>query len=180
MVDKVIILVMLTLYLIKIYVAQHRLNEILTYESILNLIIIVPIMATPVQEMNMFNRFYILLAISRFMRTVFFCVIMTKFYDLGETDVDRQITLQVLTMILIIIVSAGIFGEIENSWSAKSLNEDYEYVFKKGFTKLYFHDSFYFCVVTLITVGYGDLNPTNELSKILSQMIIIVTIVLVP
>ena len=171
---------MLTLYLIKIYVAQHRINEILTFESILNLIIIVPILATPIEEMNMFNQFFIFLAISRYMRTVFFCVIMTKFYDLGETDVDRQISLSILTMILIIIVSAGIFGEIENSFSAVSLDENYQYKFIKGATKLYFHDSFYFCVVTLITVGYGDLNPTNEISKVLSMMIIVVTIVLVP
>ena len=83
-------------------------------------------------------------------------------------------------MILIIIVSAGIFGEIENSFAALSLNNDGEIVFTDSHTRFYFHDSFYFCVVTLITVGYGDLNPSNELSKILSMVIIIVTIVLVP
>ena len=49
----------------------------------------IPVIATPVDDMNMFNSYFIFLAISRYMRTVFFCVIMTKYYDLGETDVDR-------------------------------------------------------------------------------------------
>jgi len=35
-------------------------------------------------------------------------------------------------------------------------------------------DSIYFCIMTLSTVGYGDLHPTTELSKIFTIIYLIV------
>ena len=49
------------------------------------------------------------------MRAIYFCVVMLKFYDLGESDVDRQINVIVMTLILIVIVASGVFVEIENA-----------------------------------------------------------------
>jgi len=34
-------------------------------------------------------------------------------------------------------------------------------------------DSVYFCIMTLATVGYGDLHPTNEFSKIFTIVYLI-------
>ncbi|MBE0691172.1 MAG: two pore domain potassium channel family protein [Anaerolineae bacterium] len=34
-------------------------------------------------------------------------------------------------------------------------------------------DSFYFCVITLATVGYGDLHPTTSLSKLFTAAYIV-------
>lgn len=31
-------------------------------------------------------------------------------------------------------------------------------------------DSFYFCAITLFTIGYGDLTPTTDLAKILTVL----------
>lgn len=39
-------------------------------------------------------------------------------------------------------------------------------VFYHHVEKLSWVDSFYFCVVTLATVGYGDITPTTEIGKI--------------
>lgn len=46
--------------------------------------------------------------------------------------------------------------------------------------KLYFHDALYFVVVTLFTVGYGDINPSSNSSWICTLLLIWITIILMP
>ena len=113
--DKGICTVIMGLYLVKVYVSQHRQNEILSAESMMNIVVFAPVLLIPLDEMSMLNRFYIFLSISRYARAVYFCVIMIKFHELGEGDVDRQIKIIVMTLILIVIVASGVFVEIENA-----------------------------------------------------------------
>ena len=35
-------------------------------------------------------------------------------------------------------------------------------------------DAFYFCIMTLATIGYGDLSPTTELSKLFNVIYVMV------
>jgi len=42
------------------------------------------------------------------------------------------------------------------------------------------HDTFYFVVVTLITVGYGDINPNVSYSMIWTMLIIYITFIYFP
>lgn len=45
---------------------------------------------------------------------------------------------------------------------------------------LSFHTSLYFVIVTLLTVGYGEMVPYSGLGQILVVVIIVFTIVIVP
>jgi hypothetical protein len=103
----------MVLYLFTIYVKQHRLVYLLSKESMLFFVTVVPILT--MQDLSMMNGFYIFVAISRYMRVPLFCVILLKYYELGETDYDRQINYISITMVNIVLVSSGLFGEIENS-----------------------------------------------------------------
>jgi len=64
-----------------------------------------------------------------------------------------------MTLVLIILVAAGVFSEIENSKNLMSIEPDGKMIFHEDHTFIYFHDALYFVVVTLFTVGYGDINP---------------------
>ena len=44
---------------------------------------------------------------------------MLRYYELGDTDYDRQINYIFIIMVLIVIVSSGMFAEIENSSNLK-------------------------------------------------------------
>ena len=124
------------LYLIKVYVSQHRQNEIFSIESLMNIVVFAPVMLIPIDDMSMLGRYFIFLIISRYVRAVYFCVVMIKFYELGEGDVDRQIKVIVMTLILIVIVASGVFVEIENAQNLVDIDDN---AFKGSYQPLMFH-----------------------------------------
>lgn len=65
-------------------------------------------------------------------------------------------------MMLLMYVASGLYQVAEN---AKNLN---------------YHECLYFVVVTLFTVGYGDLMPATNFGMFIVLFIIIFTIVLIP
>jgi len=92
---------------------------------------------------------------------------MYKYFKLGNTDVDRQIKVVIMTMIMLVYISSGIFTVVENM----DRSPDNQHLF---------HTSLYFVIVTLLTVGYGDENPETEFGKFIVIFIIVFTIVLIP
>ena len=130
--------------------------------------------------MSMLGRYYIFLSISRYIRSVYFCVVIIRYHELGDGDVDRQIKVIVMTLILMVVVSSGVFVEIENSQNLIELSKDGIPIFEPGFKPLGFHEGLYFVVVTLFTVGYGDINAVNNLSKICTLLLILLTIGIMP
>lgn len=102
------------------------------------------------------------LTFSRFVRVINSASILAKYYKLGQTDVDRQINIVLITMILLMYVASGMYAVAEKH----QVNS--------------FHDSLYFVVVTLFTVGYGDLQPETNFGRTIVLFIIIFTIILIP
>ena len=70
-------------------------------------------------------------------------------------------------MVLLAYIASGMYEVVENS---NRKEED----------PLSFHNSLYFVIVTLLTVGYGDEYPKTIIGKIIVLFIIFFTIVLIP
>lgn len=68
---------------------------------------------------------------------------------------DREFRILVVLMTLITFSGAGFYAQHE-SWS--------------------YIDALYFCVMTMSTVGYGDLTPTTDVSRIFTIIFSFITI----
>lgn len=56
----------------------------------------------------------VLVAFSRYFRMINCGIILSKNYKLGSTDVDRQINIIVITLLLLMYISSGMYCVIEN------------------------------------------------------------------
>lgn len=112
-IEKIIVFGMLIMYLINWYIYPDRLTYVYaTTDSIISLICIVPILSF--SDLTMRNDYFAIIGISRYTRIYYFMRIMFQHVDLGANEVDQQINKSVLTILMIIIISAGVFAEIEN------------------------------------------------------------------
>ena len=91
-----------------------------------------------------------------------------------------------MTILTIIIISAGIFADIENSENIEVYkrkddgSNEWTMAYNEEFTPLQFHDSFYFVIVTLSTVGYGDINPMTQQGMIIALIMLFITLIYIP
>lgn len=141
--------------------------------------------------MDMKSPYYLLIAISRYLRIAYFGLFLQKFLNLGEGEVGSKIKLIVMTMLLIIIIFSGVFVEAENWHNVEDViyvdteNEKAGYRYKAAYSAqpnapLEFHHGLYYVIVTILTVGYGDINAMNEYSKACTMLLMVVTIAIVP
>jgi hypothetical protein len=112
---------------------------------------------------------YVLIPFSRYIRSIQSFMIFSQNFKMGQTDVDRQIKIVFITMLLLTYISSGIYSIVENR--ERKIDE-------ANFLQL--HDSVYFVIVTLATVGYGDEIPATEFGRVVVLIIIFLTIVLIP
>ena len=106
--------------------------------------------------LSRFLRLYKLLRIAEFRRFTVF----------SNNNLSRGLTKLLLTVTTIIVLGAGLEYLIENSA-----------VDGNGMT---FNQSLYFMVVTISTVGYGDITPSSIIGQVFCMIIILVAIIVIP
>ena len=80
----------------------------------------------------------------------------------------------VCTILLVIVISTGFVREVAESecwkmgkyYDASEL-DDMTAEERKAECMIYFHEAFYFTIVTFSTVGYGDIAPTGTLGRMM-------------
>lgn len=85
--------------------------------------------------------------------------------DLTKNDLKRQLALVLTSVLSIIFISAGIIQVVEQHSDGEQLT---------------YHEWIYFVVVTLTTVGYGDISPISMAGKMVTIFIIAVGLAIVP
>ncbi|HEY9603812.1 MAG TPA: ion transporter [Allocoleopsis sp.] len=159
-IDTLIGITFVAEYLIRFWCANHKIKFLLNPFSIIDLIAITPFLLriTNIQFIRMFRWF-------RILRLVRF--ISLKVYFLRINSEDGVIFARILfTLFTIIFVYSGLIYQVEHRANAQAFET--------------FLDAFYFSVVTMTTVGFGDVTPTSEGGRLLTVLMILTGIALIP
>lgn len=157
--DQGILLIFVMEYLLRLWSAPDRLRYLICPYSIVDLSAILPFFlgATDVRFIRLL-RWFRILRLARFLKG------KTGFGYISSED--GMILARILfTLFAIIFIFAGLIYQVEHQ-------------FNPGFGT--FVDAFYFAIVTMTTVGYGDVTPISDLGRLLTTLMILTGIALIP
>ena len=168
--EMIIVLFFIVEYAARLYAAKNRFKHFVDIYSIFDLIAILPTLF-----MFFIPLFGIMLNIA-FIKLIRCLTVFRVFRFLRFTaDPDfffGSINIQILkvmrlftTVLMIFFISSGLFFFVESN-----LNQDVKN----------FGDAFYFSVVALTTVGFGDIIPLSDAGKWVTVLMIISGIIFIP
>jgi len=168
--EIIIVLFFMVEYAARLYGAKSRLRQLIDVYSIVDLIAIVPtlsLLVLPLIGITPNLAFLRVIRVIRVLRIFRFLRFTADPYFFFGTITIRLLNLikLFLTIFMIFFISSGLFFHVENT-----LNPSVET----------FGDAFYFTVVTLSTVGFGDIVPMSEAGKWVTVLMIFSGIILIP
>ncbi|MFQ3584376.1 MAG: ion transporter [Cyanobacteriota bacterium] len=158
--DRVILSLFVLEYLLRFAAAPEKIRYLISLYSIIDLLAILPFFAgiTDIRFIRIF-RWFRVLRLLRLVegKTVFGAVVSS----------DSRILLRILfTLFSILFVYSGLIYQVEHPVNPSAFAT--------------FLDAFYFSVVTMTTVGFGDITPSSELGRLLTVLMILTGIALIP
>ena len=169
-IEIIIVLFFMVEYAARLYGAKNRLRQLIDIYSILDFIAIVPTLSLLVLPLfgimpNVgFLRVIRMIRVLRIFRFLRFTADPNFFFGTITLRLLNVIKL-FLTIFMIFFISSGLFFHVENA-----INPNVQT----------FGDAFYFTVVTLSTVGFGDIIPMSEAGKWVTVLMILSGIILIP
>jgi voltage-gated potassium channel len=147
-------------YLIRFWCAESKLGFIFNIFSILDLLSILPLF------FGFFDiRFFRIFRWFRILRVIRFFGSDLSIFRIKTSD-QIVFTRILLTLFSIIFVYAGLIYQIEHPINPQ--------VYRT------FFDAFYFAVVTMTTVGFGDVTPLSDGGKMVTVLMILTGVLLIP
>lgn len=158
--DTAIMIIFAVEYLLRLWSEENKIKYIISFYSIIDLMAILPFFTGTVDI-----SFIRLLRWFRILRLIRFINKKSLFGSISTAD--GVIFARILfTLFAIIFVYSGLIYQFEHP------------VNPTGFAT--FLDAFYFSIVTMTTVGFGDVIPISQLGRLLTVLMILTGIALIP
>lgn len=158
--DSVILVVFTLEYLLRLWTAKKPVKFLFSFFGIIDLIAILPLFIgwTDIRFIRVFRWF-------RILRIIRFWRIERQIF--GFKTEDSIVFLRIfLTLFTLIFVYAGLIYQVEHQINSDRLEN--------------FFDAFYFVVVTMTTVGYGDVTPLSEAGRFMTVLMIFTGVLFIP
>ncbi|HEA69271.1 MAG TPA: ion transporter [Desulfobacterales bacterium] len=168
--EVVIVIFFIIEYVARLYASQNRLRQLGDVYSIIDLIAILPTLSViflPLIGITLdfgFIRFIRAFRTFRIFRFLRFAADGDFFFG-SITPQLLKVTRLFLTILMIFFISSGLFFYVESDLNPNVKN---------------FGDAFYFTVVALTTVGFGDIIPLSDAGKWVTVLMILSGIILIP
>ena len=159
-IDQLIGIIFVAEYLIRFWCTEQKIRFFLKPFSLLDLVAIAPFILklTNIQFIRIFRWF-------RILRLIRF--INLKVYFLRISSEDGVIFARILfTLFMIVFIYSGLIYQVEHGANSQAFGT--------------FLDAFYFSVVTMTTVGFGDVTPVSEGGRLLTVLMILTGIAVIP
>ncbi len=159
-------------YALRMWVAEHKIRHFFSVYSIIDLASILPILVS-LSDLGFFRVVRILRAVRviRVLRVARVLRFQRAFKSKstlfgGVSDTDLIVIRIALTVFTIIFISAGLTWAIEGPVSPDKIRHIW--------------DAMYFTIITITTVGYGDISPVTTLGRIVSVLTVLAGVTLIP
>ncbi|WP_310483907.1 ion transporter [Chamaesiphon sp. VAR_48_metabat_403] len=159
-VDTIILSIFAIEYLLRFIAAPDKFKYLFSFYSLIDLMAILPVL-TGITDVSFIRilRWFRILRLLRFIEGKAL---------LGNLDrEDSSIVTRILfTIFSIIFIYSGLIYQVEHPVNPKQFGT--------------FFDAVYFAVVTMTTVGFGDITPTSQAGKVMTVLMILTGIALIP
>ncbi|MEO0925544.1 MAG: ion transporter [Cyanobacteria bacterium J06643_13] len=159
-IDWIILIVFAVEYILRLWSTASPKKYLFSFFGFIDLIAILPLFFgwTDIRFIRIFRWF-------RILRIVRFWQIEKKI--LGFKTEDSVVFVRIfLTLFTLIFVYAGLIYQVEHQIDNASLEN--------------FFDAFYFVVVTMTTVGYGDVTPLSQAGRFMTVLMIFTGVLFIP
>jgi len=158
--DTALLVVFAIEYLVRLWCADNKFKFIFSFFSIVDLVAIIPFLLgfVNVSFIRIFRWF-------RILRLIRFLELKNSIFRISSED--GVIFSRILfTLLAIIFVYSGLIYQVEHPANPEGFGT--------------FLDAVYFSVVTMTTVGFGDVTPISETGRFLTILMILTGIALIP
>lgn len=153
-IDKIILILFAVEYLIRLILSRRKIKFIFSFLGIIDFLVILPLFAH-LGASFVFLRGFRVFRILQILKTVRYSDLMIMFFH-SFKHYKEEIHIFIITFFLVVMVgSLGMFS--------------LEHTLNPGFATV--PDTMWWSIVTITTVGYGDVVPVTIIGKILASLI---------
>ena len=178
--DILVLICFLLYYLIEITLSHHRILHILSFNSLLQFITMIPAFLAFITDDYLNSFIYMFVNGCRVFRFYRITNGFNYFEMANENNVKKQILMIVNTILNMIFIISGLMQIVERSEIDKlmKIQTDELSILQLKLRK-HFHHYIYYTIVSISTVGFGDISPYTILGKFIFIILVFMILIVI-